>query len=128
VKTLTFLSPSLFILVSCFIFFLAFCFLRNKTESGWGPNAVFRFPQEGGTGGIWKKVAKLLPKEKQRYGVKMTNIIPDQHLVELSNGHKIKYNKVNTSSCRLSSSFAFLLFLYLAYKYYSFRSYFAMVR
>lgn len=20
--------------------------LRNKTESGWGPNAVFRFPQE----------------------------------------------------------------------------------
>ena len=24
--------------------------LRNKTETSWGPNAVFRFPQEGGTG------------------------------------------------------------------------------
>ena len=32
---------------------------RNKTESGWGPNAVFRFPQHGGTGGIWKKVSLL---------------------------------------------------------------------
>ena len=31
--------------------------IRNRTESGWGPNAVFRFPQEGGTGGIWKKVS-----------------------------------------------------------------------
>lgn len=30
--------------------------IRNRTESGWGPNAVFRFPQEGGTGAIWKKV------------------------------------------------------------------------
>ena len=29
---------------------------RNKTENNWGPNAVFRFPQHGGTGGIWKKV------------------------------------------------------------------------
>ena len=35
-------------------------FFRNKTESGWGPNAVFRFPQHGGTGGIWKKVSFLV--------------------------------------------------------------------
>ena len=31
----------------------------------WGPNAVFRFPLEGGTGAIWKGVSKLLPQEKQ---------------------------------------------------------------
>ena len=28
--------------------------LRNKEDAGWGPNAVFRFPKFGGTGGIWK--------------------------------------------------------------------------
>lgn len=34
--------------------------LRNEPSEGWGPNAVFRFPQEGGTGGIWKKVMRLI--------------------------------------------------------------------
>ena len=42
-----------------------------------GPNAVFRFPLEGGTGGIWKAVAKLLPKERQRYGAELTSIDKD---------------------------------------------------
>ena len=38
---------------------------HNKEDAGWGPNAVFRFPLEGGTGGIWKGVAKLLPQSNQ---------------------------------------------------------------
>ena len=38
--------------------------IHGKEDAGWGPNAVFRFPLEGGTGGIWKAVAKLLPQEK----------------------------------------------------------------
>ena len=38
--------------------------INGKEDAGWGPNAVFRFPLEGGTGGIWKKVAKLLPQDK----------------------------------------------------------------
>ena len=39
--------------------------IHNKEDAGWGPNAVFRFPLEGGTGGIWKGVAKLLPQSHQ---------------------------------------------------------------
>ena len=38
--------------------------LHKKEDAGWGPNAVFRFPLEGGTGGIWKKVAAQLPQDK----------------------------------------------------------------
>jgi len=30
--------------------------LHKKEDAGWGPNAVFRFPVQGGTGSIWKKV------------------------------------------------------------------------
>lgn len=37
--------------------------LYDKEDAGWGPNAVFRFPLRGGTGGIWKAVAKLLPQQ-----------------------------------------------------------------
>jgi len=72
--------------------------LRNKTESGWGPNAVFRFPQEGGTGAIWKKVAALLPAEKQRYNITVQNIDPSAKVVTLSNGNQIQYGKVYTVS------------------------------
>jgi hypothetical protein len=36
-----------------------------REDAGWGPNAVFRFPTSGGTGAIWKAVAKLLPEDKQ---------------------------------------------------------------
>eukprot|EP01036_Dinobryon_divergens_P027674 gene27674-36486_t len=68
--------------------------LRNKTESGWGPNAVFRFPQEGGTGAIWTKVAALLPKDKQQYNMTVTNLDPVNKIVTFENGTTIKYNKV----------------------------------
>jgi hypothetical protein len=39
--------------------------IHGKEDAGWGPNAVFRFPKEGGTGAIWKGVAALLPADKQ---------------------------------------------------------------
>ena len=42
--------------------------LHNKEDAGWGPNAIFRFPTEGGTGAIWQKVAKLLPAANCSYG------------------------------------------------------------
>jgi len=39
--------------------------INNKEDAGWGPNAVFRFPMRGGTGAIWKAVARLLPAANQ---------------------------------------------------------------
>eukprot|EP01006_Ploeotia_vitrea_P001218 TRINITY_DN104416_c0_g1_i1.p1 TRINITY_DN104416_c0_g1~~TRINITY_DN104416_c0_g1_i1.p1 ORF type:complete len:496 (-),score=-13.71 TRINITY_DN104416_c0_g1_i1:106-1593(-) len=73
--------------------------LRNKTESSWGPNAVFRFPLEGGTGSIWKKVAKKCcgSLDKQRYNCRVKKVHAEDHVVELEDGHKIKYNKLLTT-------------------------------
>lgn len=68
--------------------------IHNKEDAGWGPNAVFRFPTRGGTGAIWKGVAKLLPAEKQRYKQTVTNIDKDAKEVTLSDGKKIKYNSL----------------------------------
>jgi protoporphyrinogen oxidase len=68
--------------------------LRNKEESGWGPNAVFRFPQQGGTGGIWKAVAKLLPSHKQQYNTTVIAIDPKAKAVTLQDGSKITYGKL----------------------------------
>ena len=68
--------------------------LTKKDDAGWGPNAVFRFPNEGGTGAIWKKVAKLLPDDKQRYKSKVVALDLEGHCVTLDNGKQIKYEKL----------------------------------
>lgn len=66
--------------------------INNKEDAGWGPNAVFRFPTSGGTGAIWKGVAKLLPEERQRYGQRVVSIDKDAKTVTLDNGHKYQYD------------------------------------
>jgi hypothetical protein len=38
--------------------------ILDKVAGSWGPNATFRFPAEGGTGGIWIAVAKTLEQKK----------------------------------------------------------------
>lgn len=48
--------------------------IHNREDAGWGPNAVFRFPKQGGTGAIWKSVSKLLPQGKQ-VGKKMLSLL-----------------------------------------------------
>lgn len=40
--------------------------ILGREDAGWGPNAVFRFPKNGGTGAIWKGVFNLLPKDRTR--------------------------------------------------------------
>lgn len=62
---------------------------------------MFRFPHEGGTGAIWTKVAALLPAEKQRYNVTVSNVDPVNKVLTLNDGKQIQYNKVrlkNSSS------------------------------
>lgn len=68
--------------------------INNTEDAGWGPNAVFRFPTEGGTGAIWKKVAALLPAERQRYGPdnSVTHIDKDAKTVTFRDGRKLAYD------------------------------------
>jgi protoporphyrinogen oxidase len=68
--------------------------LKNEPAAGWGPNAVFRFPREGGTGGIWKSVAKLLPQERQSYSKKIVNIDAENKVAHCEDGSKVMYNKL----------------------------------
>ena len=42
--------------------------ILNKVAGNWGPNATFKFPANGGTGGIWIAVANTIAEEKTRFG------------------------------------------------------------
>lgn len=48
-----------------------------------------RFPLEGGTGGIWKKVAKLLPPERQRYGCQLVGLDKDRQVATFADGRQV---------------------------------------
>lgn len=65
--------------------------ILNKVAGNWGPNATFRFPAHGGTGGIWIAVAETLPKEKTRFGEQgsVVKIDADAKKVLLNDGQSI---------------------------------------
>jgi protoporphyrinogen oxidase len=70
--------------------------ILNKTAGNWGPNATFRFPARGGTGGIWIAVADTLPKENTRYGEhgKVTKVNSSAKVVTLADGTTVGYEKL----------------------------------
>jgi protoporphyrinogen oxidase len=70
--------------------------ILNKTAGNWGPNATFRFPARGGTGGIWIAVADTLPKEKTRFGEKgmVTKVNANNKTVTLADGTTVGYEKL----------------------------------
>jgi protoporphyrinogen oxidase len=68
--------------------------ILNKTAGNWGPNATFRFPAHGGTGGIWKAVAKTLPKDKFLLDTTVVKVDVENKSVQLGNGTRIVYRKL----------------------------------
>lgn len=65
--------------------------LNNKVAGNWGPNATFKFPAHGGTGGIWKAVAKTLPQDKLQFNKKVVKVDGPGHKVHLQDGSTIQY-------------------------------------
>ena len=70
--------------------------IMNKTAGNWGPNATFRFPAHGGTGGIWLAVANTIPKENTRYGEKgkVAKVNTGNKTVQMADGTTIGYQRL----------------------------------
>jgi protoporphyrinogen oxidase len=70
--------------------------ILQKTAGNWGPNATFRFPARGGTGGIWIAVANTLPKEKMRFGKRgvVRKVNANGKTVVLEDGTTIAYQRL----------------------------------
>lgn len=71
----------------------------NQPAGNWGPNATFKFPAHGGTGGIWSAVGKTVPAEVKRFGPgnKVVALDASGKKATLANGSTIKYKSlINT--------------------------------
>ena len=70
---------------------------EGRDDVSWGPNNRFRFPLYGGTGEIWRGVARLLPGERMRYGARIESIDLDGKTVRLEDGSRLAYDRLITS-------------------------------
>ncbi|CAI7580620.1 unnamed protein product [Penicillium palitans] len=70
--------------------------ILNKVAGNWGPNTTFKFPAEGGTGGIWIAVANTIAKDKTRFGDHGTvvRVDADAKKVYLKDGTVVHYRSL----------------------------------
>lgn len=67
--------------------------VTKEAAGNWGPNALFRFPTRGGSGGIWTAVADLIPSSKFRLGESgsVKAVYPMEKIVEMADGRQVRY-------------------------------------
>ena len=67
--------------------------VHGRDEQGWGPNATFRFPSQGGTGAIWAGMAaRVLPPSRLRLGAEVVAINTASRVLTLASGETLPYS------------------------------------
>lgn len=67
---------------------------HDKDDISWGPNNTFRFPKQGGTGAIWKALAKEIGQKYIHYKIQIKAIDQEEKTITLSDGRVFKYEKL----------------------------------
>ena len=66
--------------------------IEGRDDLGWGPNATFRFPLQGGTGRIWQTLADRLPPDHLHLGAEVMTIDSRKKVVRLGDGREVSYD------------------------------------
>jgi len=70
---------------------------QQRDDLSWGPNASFKFPQSGGTGAIYRGIARPLA-DRIHLGHQMVSVDPEAREVRFANGRVERYDiLINTS-------------------------------
>lgn len=64
----------------------------KEDNTGWGPNAVFRYPRHGGTGFVWDSVAQLLAADIVRLRAPVTTVDVNRRVVTTDGGESFSYD------------------------------------
>ena len=64
----------------------------EKDDSGWGPNARFRYPAVGGTGVVWQRMAERLSPGRISLGHNVCRIEPRARRIFFSDGREESYD------------------------------------
>jgi protoporphyrinogen oxidase len=67
--------------------------LLDRRDASWGPNNTFKYPREGGTGGLFARIADTLAG-KIRYGASVTGVDTARRRVLLADGTEEDYDRL----------------------------------
>jgi len=65
--------------------------IDSKDDVSWGPNNTFRFPKHGGTGEIWKRLAKEVGMENIQLNKTVKKVNTKEKEITFEDGEKVKY-------------------------------------
>jgi protoporphyrinogen oxidase len=65
---------------------------ERRDDVSWGPNNTFRYPKHGGTGAIWREVAKRIAPERLQFGDAAVAIDAAARRVRLASGRELRYD------------------------------------
>ena len=63
----------------------------DRVDAGWGPNATFKYPRHGGTGGLFERMKPYI-SENLRLNAKTVEIDSENHEVVLEDGTRERYD------------------------------------
>lgn len=66
--------------------------LLEKDDLSWGPNNTFQFPRHGGTGAIWRALARQIGEDKIRFNARVRSIDWQKRTVTLESGDRLEYD------------------------------------
>jgi protoporphyrinogen oxidase len=70
---------------------------RGRDDVGWGPNHRFRFPRRGGTGAVWRELARRLADrhpEKIRMSRAVGRLDTARRVAYLADGEPVRYERL----------------------------------
>ncbi len=70
---------------------------KRRDDVSWGPNRRFRFPKQGGTGAIWRRVAELIAPTHLLFDHRFARVDAAGRTVTLANGRTMRYDTLITS-------------------------------
>jgi protoporphyrinogen oxidase len=66
----------------------------EKDDLSWGPNNTFRFPKRGGTGSVWRALAKQIGEKHIQLNTRIQAIDWHDRVATTSNGDRLKYDRI----------------------------------
>jgi protoporphyrinogen oxidase len=72
--------------------------LLQKDDLSWGPNNTFQFPKFGGTGAVWRSLAKSIGDRHVHFNTRVRTIDWKNHFATLEGGEQMAYDRLLTTA------------------------------
>jgi protoporphyrinogen oxidase len=66
----------------------------EKDDLSWGPNNTFQFPKVGGTGSVWRALARQIGHERFRFNTRVRSMDWQRRVVSTEQGEELCYDQV----------------------------------